>query len=62
MYIEDHPPPHVHVKLCDGRECIVELDSIKIIGRIEGREMREVLDWISAQRDFLHDEWRRYNP
>lgn len=25
MYQDDHPPPHVHVKLRDGRDCTVDL-------------------------------------
>ena len=61
-YLDDHPPPHVHVKLRDGRECTVELDSFEITGRIAAREIREVLAWIAAQQEFLHDEWRRCNP
>jgi len=62
MYLNDHPPPHVHVRLRDGRECTVELDSLAITGRIAEREIREPLAWIAAQQDFLHDEWRRCNP
>ena len=62
MYLDDHPPPHVYVKLRDGRECTVDLDSFAIKGRIAEREIRETLAWIAAQQGFLHNEWRRYNP
>ncbi len=34
MYLRDHPPPHVHVKLRDGRECTVDLDDCVIKGRV----------------------------
>lgn len=34
MHLEDHPPPHVHVKLRDGRECTVELEDLAIKGRV----------------------------
>lgn len=62
IYLDDHPPPHVHVKLSDGRDCTVDLDGFAIKGRVAAREIREVLTWIEMQRDFLFDEWRRNNP
>ena len=62
MYINDHPPPHAHVKLRDGRECTVDLDGFEIKGRIAAREMREALVWIKSNRAFLLDEWWRNNP
>jgi hypothetical protein len=62
MYAGDHLPPHIHVKLSDGRECIVDIESLKIQGRIAAREIREELIWIESNRAFLHGEWLRYNP
>ena len=62
MYLDDHPPPHVHVRLRDGRECTIDLDGFEIKGRIAEREIREALVWITTQQDFLRDEWQRYNP
>ncbi|HBF24654.1 MAG TPA: DUF4160 domain-containing protein [Nitrosomonas sp.] len=62
MYLNDHPPPHAHVKLRDGRECTVDLDNLAIKGRVTEREIREALAWIEASRDLLFDEWRRNNP
>jgi hypothetical protein len=62
MCLDDHPPPHVHVRLRDGRECTVEIDSLEVNGRIVQREIREALAWVEANRVFLHDEWRRCCP
>jgi hypothetical protein len=62
MYAADHLLAHVHVILRDGRECTVELDSGKIVGRITAREIREALQWIESNRAWLHEEWRRLNP
>lgn len=62
IYLDDHPPPHVHVKLRDGRECTVELGGLEIKGRVADREIREALDWIEANQDFLFLQWRRNNP
>ena len=52
MYLDDHPPPHVHVKLRDGRDCTVDLDSFEIKGRIAEREIREAVAWITSSRIF----------
>jgi hypothetical protein len=62
IYADDHLLPHVHIKLRDGRECRVEIDSLKIQGRVATHEIRDELAWITAHRRFLLDEWRRYNP
>ena len=62
MYLGDHPPPHVHVVLRDGRNAIVEIESLLIIGKLAGREIRDALTWIAAQKAFLLNEWQRHNP
>jgi Domain of unknown function (DUF4160) len=62
MYLGDHPPPHVHVVLRDRRDCIVEIESLLIIGKLAGREIRDALNWIEAEKTFLLNEWQRYNP
>lgn len=62
MYFGDHPPPHVHVVKDDGRECIVEIDSLRVIGGLALRDIRDALKWIERQREFLWIEWRRCNP
>lgn len=62
MYLDDHPPPHVHVKLKDGRDCIVELDGLLIKGQVAAREIREALDWVEADLDFLFEQWLRSHP
>jgi hypothetical protein len=62
MYLDDHPPPHVHVKLRDGRDCTVDLESFEIRGRVAKREIREALAWIKSSQTDLLNEWRRNNP
>ncbi len=59
MYLDDHPPPHVHVKLRDGRDCTVHLETFQIQGRIAEREIREALVWIRANQVGLQQQWRR---
>ena len=62
MVADDHLLPHVHVKLNDGRECTVNIDTREIKGRIAASEIRDELTWIASNRALLHGEWRRYNP
>ena len=62
MYFGDHPPPHVHVVKGDGRDCIVEIETLLIIGKLAAREVREALQWIGNEKQFLLSEWRRCNP
>ena len=59
MYLDDHPPPHVHVKLRDGRDCTVDLDSFEIKGRVAEREIREGLAWIKTHQVDLQHQWQR---
>lgn len=61
MYLGDHPPPHVHVVLRDGRDCIVEIESLSVVGKLAAREVREALKWVQSERSFLLSEWQRYN-
>lgn len=62
MYRDDHPPPHVHVKLRDGRDCTVDLNDFEIKGRVAEREIREALAWIQKHQSILQDQWQRNQP
>ena len=62
MYFSDHPPPHVHVVKSDGRDCIVEIETLLIVGKLASREIRGALQWIGSEQLFLLKEWRRCNP
>jgi len=59
--VGDHPPPYVHVVLRDGRDCIVEIESLLVIGKLAGREIRDALNWIKDEKALMN-EWQRYNP
>jgi len=50
----DHPPPHFHVLLNDGREAWVSIAALKIIhGRVSEREIAEELAWAKINRAML---------
>lgn len=59
IYLDDHPPPHVHVKMRDGRDCTVDLETFAIKGRIAEREIREALAWIRTHQSELQHQWQR---
>ena len=51
---KDHPPPHFHAQLHDGREAWVRIDPIEIIhGRVATREIAEVLGWAQVRQAWL---------
>lgn len=62
MYAGDHLLPHVHIQLRDGRECTVEIGSLKVVGKVEVRNIKEELRWIESNYALLLSEWRRLNP
>lgn len=58
----DHLPPHVHVLSRDGREALVEIESLALTGSLPRHELGEVLEWIRANRALLLETWKRYHP
>ena len=58
----DHLPPHVHVLSRDGREVLIEIESLRITGNIPAHALGEVLEWIRKQRPMLLETWKRYHP
>lgn len=55
MYAGDHPPPHTHILMRDGRECLVYLDDLVVTGRVSAREIQNELQWISLHRRQLYE-------
>ena len=51
---KDHPPPHFHALLNDGREAWVTIADLKIVhGKVAVREIADVLDWAEANQAML---------
>jgi hypothetical protein len=61
LYFDDHPPPHVHIVKNDDRECVVDIETGVLHGKLAAREIREALRWIESERSFLMREWLRCN-
>lgn len=51
---KDHPPPHFHVLLNEGREAWVTIAELKIVhGKVAVREIADVLAWAKENRAML---------
>lgn len=51
---KDHPPPHFHVLMNDGREAWVTIAELHIVyGKVVSREIADVLKWAEANRAML---------
>ncbi|MBK1693949.1 hypothetical protein CKO09_04245 [Chromatium weissei] len=61
IYLNDHPPPHVHIKLRDSRDCTVDLETFIITGQVDEREIREALIWIRSEQVSLLKKWREFH-
>jgi hypothetical protein len=47
----------------DGRECLVEIDTMQFLaGRINRRELVDVLEWAQENRAELRIKWKELNP
>ena len=61
MRFRDHQPPHVHVLMADGREVLVEIEGLRVVGNIPGRELVEALEWIVQNTTLLLEAWEKYH-
>lgn len=59
----DHNPPHFHVRMSDGRDAFVEIESLEMhSGSVSRREIKEALAWAATNRDLLRRTFKEYNP
>jgi len=59
----DHPPPHFHVLMNDGREAWVTIAELKIVhGRVSAREIDDVLAWAEINRGMLAAKFEELQP
>ncbi len=63
MYAGDHLPPHFHVRMNDGREVLVVIESLEVLrGTVTKRELAAALAWAAANRAALAAKWKEMNP
>jgi len=59
MYYQDHQPPHFHACYA-GAEVVVSIDDLRVIaGGLPARAMGLVVEWATARRRDLRDDWAR---
>ena len=58
MYWADHGPPHFHV-LYGDHEALIDIRTLEILrGTLPRRALALVLEWASAHRDELMEDWK----
>lgn len=63
MYVDDHPPPHFHVRMRDGREALISIRNLAVLsGTLMPRELLEARAWAERNASALLTRWRELNP
>jgi len=59
MYFDDHNPPHLHAQY-SGKEALIDIRTLAVIsGRLPGRALGLVAEWVSLHQDELLQLWQR---
>ena len=63
MYPREHSPPHFHVVMNDGRQCLIAIEDLEVlVGAVPARELREAMVWARANTGLLTVTWKDGNP
>lgn len=58
MFIDDHNPPHIHVRYAGYRTSIT-IDGHEAKGPLPQRLLKMVCQWMDEHRDELMENWNR---
>lgn len=58
MFIDDHKPPHIHVRYA-GYRTTITIDNYIVEGRIPGRVLNMVFQWMDEHKEELIENWNR---
>jgi len=59
MFIDDHAPPHFHVRYGEHK-AIMAIDSLMLLdGHLPPRALGLVAEWGALHQDELKDDWSR---
>lgn len=61
IYADDHRPPHIHIVSPDFEVIVSLSDGSIIAGEARHLEIKEALDWVSANRERLTSLWIALN-
>ena len=56
MFINEHNPPHFHIRY-DEYRAIIEIESGKMTGTLPPRAMKLVVEWLNLHREELYENW-----
>lgn len=57
MYSRDHGPPHFHALYAE-HEALIDIQELRVLrGSLPRRAMALVLEWASARRNQLTEDW-----
>ena len=62
IYPNDHLPPHVHVKLTDGRECRIDLRSGDFMDDAPPGTMNRIRESYFENVAAIVAAWEKYHP
>jgi hypothetical protein len=63
LYAGDHLPPHFHVRMNDGREALIVIETMAVLsGAIKPRELAVALAWAQSNGAALMQKWQELNP
>ena len=58
MFIDDHNPPHIHVRYAGYRTSIT-IEDHTVKGPLPERLLKIVFEWMDKHHDELMDNWNR---
>lgn len=61
IYSRDHNPPHFHALYAEYEELIIIEDLTTYSGELPLKHRRKVIAWAEVKKDFLKDQWQKFN-
>ena len=58
MFVNEHNPPHFHVRYMEHR-ALIDIANGTIIGTMPRRALKMVYEWLDLHKDELMDNWNR---
>ncbi|MFN8500043.1 MAG: DUF4160 domain-containing protein [Anaerolineae bacterium] len=58
MNYNDHDPPHFHARY-QNQEILFEIETGIVQGRMSGRAIRMLFEWVDMHREELMQNWKR---
>lgn len=58
MFIQEHNPPHFHVRYNEYR-ALIDIQTGELTGKLPRRVINLVYEWLDQHKDELMDNWKR---